>query len=310
MKSLLKNIEQDVAKKLEKLVDFLSSAGAKHITSNGIRITPIFDYGCWSKWGCDYNKPIVVGYEITAQICFEIPISDADNLIKSCIGSYSAIVIEITFAASEDRLLKGEQMAIKRAVFEAARKASSVGKALAQLNQESDFDNKDDNSHHNSGYSGNSGNSYSTASVDAQGNNNQNANDNMFGFDLELVKIVCVTKDNDYMSPHYSASSVSMYNPTSMVTSAGYGGSSGSGSSGYDHDDNDYSNYMHSQGLVEQVDVKCVLKVRINGQSGQNEFNMHGPGPNSGASTNGGYGNSGGSGGNYQNGPGNMNAPH
>lgn len=161
-----------------------------------------------------------------------------------------AIVESVQFIAGEDALLEAEQKAEKRAIFDAARKARTVGKTLRLVRLLDEFsDDFDDFNGRYNGYAA----SYEAAAV---------SNDDHIGgssiskrnLDVELVRVRCTRQvDAGIFTPLFDAlSSVPFASDLTVQSSA-------ASASGYGA--NDFTSIARA--IKEEVDVLCILTVRV-----------------------------------------------
>lgn len=268
-------VEQAIAAQSQSVVSFLNSQRVRHLTSSGIQIVPIFDYGCKyiggevTSIGCDYSHPFIIGFEAFEILSFEIGISGSTESFISDLISLGAIVLSIEFVASPNALFLGEFQSTRQAIREAAFNARNVACVLQALNDNSfDCQAADDSGKDSadSYYAPSSGSSLGGANFGKDAHGAPGLGGALSGcsgilgsgigsmgspFLLELVFIKCELKEEKKF-------------PAPSFLSAPSTSSSGVGVTSTDSGVSETMHYKPSaSGVIVPVEVTCKLIVRI-----------------------------------------------
>ena len=136
-------MQQSVAAASTKLLRYLNSQpSVSNVVSEGIQISPLYDYGCGSatlgtyeQSKCDYSNPHVIGFEATMRVSFDVTLAAAVEVTMAAVTSYGADqIVSLTNIASDALILRAEKDAITTATKNAIYKANTAAAALTYLN--------------------------------------------------------------------------------------------------------------------------------------------------------------------------------
>jgi len=151
---LQRKAQEDVLDDLNKLMDYLKQRAYKdkveRIRSEGVRVEPVYDYGCRSPAGvydsalCDYSRPMVVGYRASARVTFDAELGSAYSIVSGAMEKRNggARLESLVDVASELKRDKAELQAIREAIKKIVKKVRVAIQIIEEVLEEVGIDVK------------------------------------------------------------------------------------------------------------------------------------------------------------------------
>jgi stage V sporulation protein SpoVS len=151
---LQRKAQEDVLDDLNKLMDYLKQRAYKdkveRIRSEGVRVEPVYDYGCRSPAGvydsalCDYSRPMVVGYRASARVTFDAELGSAYSIVSGAMEKRNggARLESLVDVASELKRDKAELQAIREAIKKIVKKVRAAIQIIEEVLEDQGIDVK------------------------------------------------------------------------------------------------------------------------------------------------------------------------
>ncbi|QCS50926.1 DUF541 domain-containing protein [Picosynechococcus sp. PCC 11901] len=121
-------VQADIAKRSNQVVDFLKSKNVAKLTTTGINLQPEYDY--------NNGDRRLIGYLATNTVSFEVPTAQAGSLMDEAVKAGATRIDGISFRATEAALAEAEKTALAEAAQDARTQAQTVLGALGLSPQE------------------------------------------------------------------------------------------------------------------------------------------------------------------------------
>ncbi|ACA99424.1 conserved hypothetical protein (DUF541) [Picosynechococcus sp. PCC 7002] len=121
-------VQADIAKRSNQVVDFLKSKNVAKLTTTGINLQPEYDY--------NNGDRRLIGYLATNTVSFEVPTAQAGSLMDEAVKVGATRIDGISFRATEAALAEAEKTALAEAAQDARTQAQTVLGALGLSPQE------------------------------------------------------------------------------------------------------------------------------------------------------------------------------
>ena len=154
LSALQRKAQEDVLDDLSKLLDYLKQRAYKdqveRIRSEGVRVEPVYDYGCRSPAGvynsalCDYSRPMVVGYRASARVTFDAELGSAYQIVTGAMEKRNggARLESLVDVAGELKRDKAELQAIREAIKKIVKKVRVAIQIIEEVLEEVGIDVK------------------------------------------------------------------------------------------------------------------------------------------------------------------------
>jgi hypothetical protein len=121
-------VQADIAKRSNQVVDFLKSKNVAKLTTTGINLQPEYDYN-------DGDRRLI-GYLATNTVSFEVPTAQAGSIMDEAVKAGATRIDGISFRATDAALAEAEKTALAEAAQDARTQAQTVLSALGLSPQE------------------------------------------------------------------------------------------------------------------------------------------------------------------------------
>lgn len=115
-------VQADIAKRSNQVVDFLKSKNVAKLTTTGINLQPEYDY--------NNGDRRLIGYLATNTVSFEVPTAQAGSLMDEAVKVGATRIDGISFRATEAALAEAEKTALAEAAQDARTQAQNCPRCL------------------------------------------------------------------------------------------------------------------------------------------------------------------------------------
>jgi uncharacterized protein YggE len=115
-------VQQDVAKRTNAVVDLLRSRSVEKLQTTGIQLQPNYEYA--------NNQRKLNGYTGTNTVSFRLPTEAVGGLLDQSVKVGATRINGVSFMATEEAIAAAQKIALKRATEDAQSQANAVFQAL------------------------------------------------------------------------------------------------------------------------------------------------------------------------------------
>ena len=154
LSGLQRKAQEEAMRDVDNLMSHLKQRAHKdkveRIRSEGVRVEPIYDYGCRNSAGvhesarCDYSNPMVVGYRASARVTCDAELGSAYQIVSGAMEKRNggARLESLVDVASELRRDKAELQAIREAIKKIVKKVRVAIQIIEEVLEEVGIDVK------------------------------------------------------------------------------------------------------------------------------------------------------------------------